>query len=245
MFLSANQLEREMGVYKSIGQFFVDRKPPSENKFWEKRLLYIGRGSGFLFMPVYYDILFRIGIPTELLLDEKHIYFMEQIMHISTLHELREISTPDELQYVRALLSGRVKDASNYELLSRYLDQTVLKPIGPFGLPYPSLNRADLFLYILCDLPLNQFQWEQAVNYWYALISSYLTQDDIKDYEKDKADGEENVILDLGDGVSGFEKAFDLLKKNTEILEQINPALARFLKLYIKEHREHIPSNIT
>ena len=63
MFISVNHLEKEMGVNSRIGRFFVDRKPPENNSFWKGRLLYVGFGNGFVSIPVYYDILFRIGLP--------------------------------------------------------------------------------------------------------------------------------------------------------------------------------------
>src|ERR1700681_4318620 len=215
MFISVNQFERDMGVNKAIGRFFVDRKPPENNSFWKGRLLYVGFGNGFVSIPVFYDILHRIGLLPEVLLDEKHVHFMEQLMHFAILQEKNEISIPEELKCIRALLKGRIQDQNYYELLNRYLDQTVLKPLGPFGLIHPSLNRADVFLYVLCDLPLTEKQWGQAIRYWYALHPSYLIMDDIRDYAKDKEGGEENVVIDLGDGAAGFEKTFEMLRKNS------------------------------
>ena len=47
-----------MGVNKTIARFFVDRKPPENNTFWEGKLLYIGFGNGYVSIPVFYDILF-------------------------------------------------------------------------------------------------------------------------------------------------------------------------------------------
>ncbi len=229
MFISANQFEREMGVNKSIGKFFVDRKPPENNSFWKKRLLYISFGNGFVSIPVYYDILFRIGIPVEVLLNEEHILFMEQLMHYAILHEKREISLQEELNAIHALLKGRIKNESWYESLNLYLDQPLLKTMGPFGLPFPSLNRADVFLYILCDLPLNEMQWQKAIRYWYALHPTYLIMDDVRDYAKDKEEGEENVVIDLGEGAEGFEKTLELYRRNCETLQEINPLLAKFL----------------
>jgi hypothetical protein len=229
VFISANQFEREMGVNKTIGKFFVDRKPPENNSFWKGRLLYISFGNGFISIPVFYDILFRIGIPLEILLNEDHILFMEQIMHFAILHEKRAISLQEEMNSIRALLKGRIKNASYYEALNDYLDQSVLKTKGPFGLPFPSLNRADVFLYVLCDLPLNDEQWQKAIRYWYALHPTYLIMDDVRDYAKDKEEGEENVVIDLGEGTEGFEKTLELYRKNCETLEEINPLLAQFL----------------
>ncbi|HZZ75694.1 MAG TPA: hypothetical protein VFE04_07180, partial [Puia sp.] len=122
-----------------------------------------------------------------------------------------------------------------------YLDQPVLKPLGPFGLVHPSLNRADVFLYVLCDLPLSNEQWRLAVRYWYALHPSYLIMDDIRDYAKDKERGEENVVIDLGDGPIGFERTFEILHENSKTMEEINPLLAQFLLDYEEELRGYVP----
>ena len=229
MFISANQFEREMGVNKTIGKFFVDRKIPENNSFWKGRLLYISFGNGFVSIPVYYDILFRIGISVEVLLNEEHILFMEQLMHFAILHEKREISLQEEMNAIRNLLKNRIKNLPYYEALNLYLDQQVLKPLAPFGLPFPSLNRADVFLYVLCDLPLNDSQWQKAIRYWYALHPTYLIMDDVRDYAKDKEEGEENVVIELGEGTEGFEKTLELYRRNCETIHEINPLLAQFL----------------
>jgi hypothetical protein len=241
VFISAHQLERDMGVNKTIGRFFVDRKLPENNSFWKGRLLYIGFGNGYVSIPVFYDILFRIGLPLTVLLDEKHIQFMEQLMHFAILHEKNEITVTEELKCIRALLKNRIQGQHHYELLNRYLDQPVLKPLGLFGLIHPSLNRADVFLYVLCDLPLTDEQWKLAVQYWYALHPSYLIMDDIRDYAKDKEEGEENIVVDLGDGIVGFEKTFKMLRQNSDTMKEVNPLLAQFLLNYEEELRGFVP----
>ncbi len=243
MFISVNQLAEDMGVDRRIGKFFVDRRLPENNSLWKNRYLYISFGNGFLFIPVYYDLLYRIGVPMERLLEEKHIEFMEQIMHFSTLHEKKEISFKEELISLRGLLSGRVQDDEYYNMLNNYLDQPEQGPLGPFGLPFHSLNRGDVFLYVLCDLPLNKQQWEQALRYWYALIPSYLFLDDVRDYEDDKEKGEDNVVIDLGGGPEAFEKTFELFRKNCATLAELNSTLASFLLTYEERLREIIPAN--
>jgi hypothetical protein len=231
-----------MGVNKTIGRFFVDRKLPENNSFWKGRLLYIGFGNGYVSIPVFYDILFRLGLSLEVLLDEKHIQFMEVLMHYAILHEKNEISVTEELKCIRVLLKNRVQDPYYFDLLNRYLDQPVLKPLGPFGLVHPSLNRADVFLYVLCDLPLSGEQWKLAIRYWYALHPSYLIMDDVRDYGKDKEEGEENVVIDLGDGAIGFEKTFEMLHSNSETMKEINPLLAQFLLNYEEELKGYVPN---
>jgi hypothetical protein len=231
-----------MGANKTIGRFFVDRKPPENNSFWNGRLLYISFGNGFVSIPVYYDILFRIGIPVEVLLNEEHILFMEQLMHYAILHEKREISLQEEMNAIRNILKNRIKNSAYYEALNLYLDQQVLKPLGPFGLPFPSLNRADVFLYVLCDLPLNDLQWQKAIRYWYALHPTYLIMDDVRDYAKDKEEGEENVVIELGEGTEGFEKTLELYRRNCETIHEINPLLAQFLTNSEEDLMVFVPS---
>lgn len=144
---------------------------------------------------------------------------------------------------IRALLNGRVQDRENFEALNLYLDQVTLLPLGPFGLPFPSLNRADVFLYILCDLPLSKSQWKEAIRYWYSLHPSYLIMDDIRDYKNDLKNGEENVVIDLGGGTDGFEKTFELFRDNCAVIGELNPELANFLLSYEEELRVNIPVN--
>lgn len=241
MFISVQQFERDMGVDQRIGRFFVDRRIPENNSFWKGRLLYIGLGNGFVSIPVFYDILFRLGIELDVLLNERHIQFMEQVMHLAILQEKNEMTKTEELRSVRKLLENRVQNSFYYELLNQYLEQPVLKPLGPFGLIHPSLNRADVFLYVLCDLPLNKEQWDRAIRYWYALHPSYLIMDDIRDYAEDKEAGEDNVVIELGDGTPGFEKTFEMLYGNSETMKEINPQLAEFFLLYEEKLRGFVP----
>jgi hypothetical protein len=244
MFMSVGQLETQMGVNKTIGRFFVDRKPPENNNYWKKRLLYVSFGNGYLFIPVYYDILHRIGAPFEALLNESHILFMEQIMHFSHLQETNDISKEEEQELIRSMLKDRVQSRVFYESLSRYLDQAVRMPLDLFGTNYPALNRADAFLYVLCDLPLNELQLRQALRYWYALLPSYLILDDIRDYADDKSSGEENVVIDLGEGRGAYEDAFAILRKNSEVMGEINPLMADLLLHQDEDLKIYIPANI-
>ena len=73
MFISVGQFEYHMGVNKTIARFFVDRKPPENNIFWEGKLLYIGFGNGYVSIPVFFFFLFSISVPLETLLDDEHI----------------------------------------------------------------------------------------------------------------------------------------------------------------------------
>ncbi|HTQ66352.1 MAG TPA: hypothetical protein VMI12_16280 [Puia sp.] len=240
MFVSVSKLHNDMGVDEKIARFFVDRKIPSDNIFWKNRLLYVGRGNGYISIPVYYDLLFRLGVPQQVLLAEDHVKLMEQIMHYAILVEYGEISFYQQLQEIKRLLSNRIKNEKFYGELLSYLGQAVLKPSGKLGMSIPALNRADVFLFILCDFTLSARQTELAIGYWYALHTSYLLMDDIYDYKMDKQEKEENSIIELGDGEAGFEKAFEILKKNTEIIRSLNPVLAEYFEESATSLYDHI-----
>lgn len=229
MFVSVNHLHQDMGVDPQIARFFVDRKVPAGNAFWRKRLLYVGRGTGFVSIPVYYDILYRIGVPREILLSEEHIRLMEQVMHYAILQEYKEISFEQQLTETQALFSGKAGNEYYLSALLAYLRQPVLKPLGPFGKNISALNRADAFLFVPGDLPLNREQQLLAIAYWYPLHTSYLLMDDLVDLQEDEKTEEENSILEMGGGEESIEKGFRLLDENAAALEKINKKLSEYI----------------
>ena len=243
MFVSVEHLHRDMGVDKEMARFFVDRKVPADNAFWRKRLLYIGRGTGFVSIPVYYDILLRIGVQKEILLKESHVRLMENVMHFAILHEYREITYQQQLEKTKELFSGRPCNNLLLEQLLSYLEQDPLKPMGRFGLQNPALNRADAFLFILCDLPLQPKQVEDAITFWYALHPSYLLMDDIVDLKSDEKEGEENSLLFYGSGGAGMDKAFTLLDENASVLHKINPVLSGYFLYTVSKIKRMITEN--
>jgi hypothetical protein len=235
MFVSVKFLQQQLGVDPAIARFFVDRKVPQDNAFWTNRLLYVGRGNGFMFIPLYYDLLFRLGIPQDRLLAEPHVQFMERIMHHATRVEKREMTFGVQLGEIKKFLGYKGTDQAFYEGLVCYLQQDPIEPLGILGKPWRALNRGDAFLFILCDLPLGPGQITDAVRYWYALITSFLLMDDIYDYPMDKQQQEENSIIELGDGELGFMRAFDILEENQKILQEINPLLSKDLNRQTEE----------
>jgi hypothetical protein len=241
MYTSVKELRFEMGVDEQIARFFVDRKVPENNFFWKDRLLYVSGGNGFTFIPVYYDLLFRLGIPKEVLLAEEHIQFMERVMHFATLLEFKQVSYEDHLDSIIHLLQGRIRQPEFYSELLVYLRQPVLRPIGRLGEPVPSLNRGDVFLFILCDLPMTGVQLDAAIRYWYGLLPTYLLMDDIYDYQFDKQDMEESSILELGDGKVAFEKAISMLEHNQSVLQEGNPVLSSYFAGKMADLQDIIP----
>ena len=48
-----------------------------------------------------------------------------------------------------------------------------------------------------------------------------------EDYKTDKQENEENSVIELGDGTEGFEKAFEILRRISKTMRNINPVLER------------------
>jgi len=182
-----------------------------------------------------------MGIPQNVLLAEEHIQFMEQVMHYAIQHEMGEISFQTQIESIQNLLIGRLKNSDFYGELLLYLAQKELKPLGKLGMEVPALNRADVFLFILCDLPLAEPQNQLAVTYWSALHSTYLLMDDINDYQFDKQNSDENAIMELGDDKDGFSKAFSILNTNITVLEEINTSIAQWFKKSLDNLTKLVP----
>ena len=73
----------------------------------------------YVSIPVFYDILFRLGLPLDVLLDEQHIQFMERLMHFAILQEKNEITVTEELKCIRTFLKNRIQDQNHYDSLNR------------------------------------------------------------------------------------------------------------------------------
>ena len=230
MFISVKHLHENMGVNEKIARFFVDRKVPEDNVFWKGKLLYISRGNGFMNIPVYYDILYRIGIPMEVLLEDGRVQCMERIMHFAIQVECGQISFSEQLDKISDLMQNEIQDHGFYHELMNYLRQEKLRPLGRLGIKPPALARADVFLFVLCNLPFSEDQLHSALKFWYALHPTYLLMDDIHDYKKDKENNEENAVVELGDGSRGFDTAFEIIEKNILELGKINPHLANTMQ---------------
>jgi len=104
------------------------------------------------------------------------------------------------------------------------------------------LNRADNFLFVLCDLPVTDAQWKLAIRYWYAVITTILLLDDLSDYEKDKREGEENAVLEMGEGIEGFRKAEILMSEAAVTLNEISPAFSAVAQISFDHKKDFIPA---
>lgn len=221
-------MTQQLDVDPDIAKFFVDRAVPEGNRYWKDRLLYVSRGTGYLFIPLVYDVLLRLGVDKAVLLEEDHIRRMERVLDSAGQVEFDDLPGSAHVDNCRAVMEGTVRNTWLWEALEGYFRAGT--PQGPLGSPIPPLNRADTFLFALCDLDITEATTRAFLRYWYALIAAFLMMDDVVDWEEDKRLGEENSIRYLGEGPEAFASAMEMLRGNFSILAVLNPHLETHFK---------------
>ncbi len=230
MFTSKQQLHLDLGVDTGIAQFFVDRKVPENNMYWKGRLLYVAGGTGYLFIPLFYDLQFKCGVSYEKILDEEYIRLMEYILHSAARYEFEEISFVEHLENCKNILKNRISNYSLYNNLLEYFNDGQLKPYKNLGTSSKALNRADTFLFSICFLDLDKHVTDTIINNWYALVPSFLLMDDIYDLREDRKNNEENSVSDFGPGNEGLEKAIKFLRDKSDQLKNFNIKLGMYFE---------------
>ncbi|HTJ13815.1 MAG TPA: hypothetical protein VL547_17385 [Dinghuibacter sp.] len=223
MFTSIRFLTQQLDIDPDIAKFFVDRDVPKNNRYWKDRHLYVAIGTGFLFIPLVYDILFRLGVDKKALLDEAHIQRMERVLDSAGKVEFDALAGGAHVENCRTVMGGSVLNPWLWTSLERYFREG---PAEPFGHPIPPLNRADTFLFSLCDLEMDETSTRAFLGHWYALIGAFLLMDDVEDWEEDRRLGEENAIRFLGEGPEAFARAMDMLREHFRTLDDLNPRLS-------------------
>lgn len=226
MFTSKDDLKLSYGVDMEIGKYLIDRKVPENNLYWKNRLLYIIPMPGYLFIPLYMDIQFRLGLSKKELLSESHLQLIEGIMHSAAKLESRVINFEEHIAECVALVQPVSKNASFLQDLIYYFSGDINKASVPLGMPFNSLNRADAYLFSLCFFDFDSTLKKKLVSAWYALISYYLIVDDLEDLPSDFEQQEENAILEAGLTEQGAQAIEALIHNSFREMNKVNPVMA-------------------
>lgn len=228
MFLTKDDLKLSYGVDLTIGKFYVDRQVPKDNLYWKGRSVYVPGASGYIFMPIYSDLLRRSGAEISFLLDELFFSINESILHSAALLEHQQIDWSTHIHQCLQVVTPHVQHLSFFEELKQYLLNNKPIKIGKsrLGTEFPSLNRADSYLLSLSCIPGNSFDAQKAIDAWYAMITYFLLMDDLADIREDLIHGEENAILDAGLDEQGVKKIELMMEEGINKLNAINPVLA-------------------
>lgn len=228
MFLTKDDLKLSYGVDLTIGKAYIDRPVPKDNLYWKGRTIYVPGASGYIFMPIFADILKRAGVDLAFLLSEDFFYINEGILHSAALLEHQQIDWPSHVNASLGIVEPHVKQGELFAELKDYLlsNKPVKKESTRLGTPFPSLNRADSYLLSLACIPKNGFMVQKAIDGWYAMITYFLLMDDLADIREDLINGEENAIVDAGMNKQGIQKIEEMMEEGIVKLNAVNPVLA-------------------
>jgi hypothetical protein len=226
MFLSCDDLKLAYGVDMEIGRFYVDRKVPLENVYWKKRHLYIPPVPGYYFMPIFSDLAFRCGIKKSAILSEDFIGLAEKILDSAGRLEQKDISWEEHINECIEMAKSNVVNTVFLEDLTFYFTGKKENASVPLGTPYPSLNRADAYLFALCTISFDQEKKVKLVESWYALMTYFLILDDLVDIKDDFKNNEENALIEAGLSEQGAAIITDMINRSYTSLEKINPVMS-------------------
>lgn len=228
MFLTKDDLKLSYGVDLSIGKAYVDRPVPKDNIYWKGRTIYIPGASGYIFMPLYADMLRRSGVSIGFLISEEFFSIQESILHSAALLEHQQINWATHIDQCIKIVTPKVNRNDLFDALKNYLlAQKPTKTIDSrFGTDFPSLNRADSYLLSLACIAENTFDEQKAIDGWYAMITYFLLMDDLADIRDDLLHGEENAVIEAGLNELGVKKIEAMMNDSVYKLNAINPVLA-------------------
>jgi hypothetical protein len=226
MFLSKDDLKLSYGVDMEIGRAYVDRRVPAGNLYWKKRHLYITPMPGYVFMPIFSDLAFRCGIPKQALLSESYLGLAEGIMHSAGKLEAREISWTEHVAEAESLAMQGLRNESFMNDLRDYFAGRPAPAGMRFGNPFPSLKRADTYLFSLAHIPFDRDTQRKLLDAWYALITYFLIIDDLEDLRKDFEQQEENAVLEAGLSEEGAARIIAMMDESYALMMAVNPVMA-------------------
>ncbi len=229
MVVTKHFLAEKLGLDIEIAGFFADRKVPANNLYWHKRFLYLSFGTGFLFIPVIFDALYKAGVDKSTLIDPRRAELMETAFHIVALHETKQISFEEYITRISAVFANEAKHKVFFEELLQYF-KTGKSSKFELGTPVPALNRADAFLFTFADLPVEESKIPELLKTWYNVAVTVLMLDDLVDLDDDRSKGEENAVLELGDDAAAVEKATEIINKHLTGLGSLNPTAENFFR---------------
>lgn len=248
MVITSRKLQDLLGVDSKIADYFANERPvPSNNRFWENKRIYISGGFGFLTIPLAYDLIHKLGVPLDLLLNDEHVSLMEKGFDQLKKYENKEISFHTFLNNCKEIWQPSAKQKKLAEDLFNVLSGEAPAKFFQFETKHKALARSDAFLFSIVDLELTDNWITNFLPYWYSLARPILLLDDFKDLIEDRKSEDENTIIELGDNKEGINAAYTLGVKDLEKLADVNPKLSKYMLASLNEalRYEHILGTLT
>jgi hypothetical protein len=217
-------LTNQLGVDPSTAALFARRRLPGNNEYWTNRKDYISLSTGYIFIPVFFDLLAKRGLPTTAILSEDLLLVMEEVLQSAGRMEYSRITTSQHLLDCRqTLVKAGVSEAD----ITNAEEKLVRRSFTLIPDRFIALRRANTFLYIFAG---RRVDFELVFNSWELVLPLLLMLDDFTDLAEDQAAGEENCLLDGGQVTNNF---FELVRYCNQLLTELsvhNPLLAGYLR---------------
>lgn len=227
MFLSKDDLKLAYGVDLDIGSSYVNRNVPDANLYWHQRKVYIPESPGYYFMPIFSDLLFRHGISKNDLLKNDTFIVAESILHAAAQLEYQKLTWKEHISQIKLAIQPYILNDSLFDEIQAYLDVADRPQCqGRLGTTFPSLNRADSYLFVLACLPQQGFDVDGAIKSWYGLMTYFLILDDLVDIKDDLKNREENTFIEAGFDELGIKRIEQMITASHDVLLHVNPVLA-------------------
>ena len=243
MVITKHFLADKLGLDFEIAEFFADRKVPPNNLYWKKSFLYLSFGTGYLFIPIIMDTLYKSGIPKNIVIDPVRIARMEQSFDIVMQHERKMIGFDEYIKQMSEVFLPHVVNPALFDDLILYFNGQPAQQYA-LGTPVPALNRSDAFLFTFTDLALDDNTLQTIIRRWYYLAVAHLMLDDFVDLEDDRMKGEENALIELGDNSIALEKCHRLMEENINGLKETNPLIAAFFSKIFEKTLDDAPIKV-
>lgn len=235
MVITSRILQEKWGIDPEIADYFAnERAVPKDNLHWGNRRIYISGGFGFLFIPIVFDLIHKLGIDKKDLLEENHVKLTELILHYSQEYELNQINFNEFINKCKKLVSNKIKQPNFYRSLNSHFSREPLS-VFEFETKYKALGRGDSYLFTLVNLKVTDEWIKNFLPYWYGVMRPIFLFDDFRDLEEDKRNGEENIIIEMGGNADALTKATEMALFNINVLKEINEKLSNTMTDYLNQ----------
>jgi hypothetical protein len=224
MPVSAALLIEKLGIDPPTADFFVQRRMPGNNEYWSRQTHFVSVSTGYIFIPVFFDLLIKEGLAAEKILAEDRLLTMENILQSAGRMEYKKVSMAQHIADCRSVLMKTGLSEENIDAAERML---VHRPFTKVPTRFASLRRANTFLYVFAD---DQAHYGLIFKSWELLLPLLLMLDDFADLEQDHAAGEENCLLDDGRVTDNFFELVRCAESMLDELSKINKLLADYLR---------------
>jgi hypothetical protein len=213
-----NYLQKDLGIHPDVIELLCSREVPKNNAYWKGRKTYVSQSPGYLFIPIYLDLLLKSNVGVSVL-SEAHLLLIEKILHSAACQEAGNITYMQHHQECQNIL----RQAGIAEAEIRKIEEALInRPFTLFPEKYKSLRRANSFLYSTALFPNH---YDLCFHYWESVMPLFLFLDDLTDLAEDLANKSENCLLDSPSIENNFFALHSIIAVSIKPLEIVNSKL--------------------